>query len=53
MTDLPQPDSPTIAERAALRDLEVDPVDGAQEAFARVEAGAEVLDREQRRVMRA
>ena len=48
VTDLPLPDSPTIAERAALRDLEVDPVDGAQEAFARVEAGAEVLDGEQR-----
>ena len=37
------------AERAALRDLEVDPVDGAQEAVARVEPGAEVLDGEQRR----
>ena len=41
------------AERAALRDLEVDAVDGAQEALARVEAGAEVLNREQRRHARA
>ena len=53
VTDLPQPDSPTTPERAALRDLEVDAVDCAQEALARVEAGAEVLNREQRRHARA
>ena len=37
------------AERAPRRDLEVDPVDGAEEAVAGVEAGAEVLDGQQRR----
>ena len=36
-------------ERAALVDLEVDPVDRPQEALPRVEARAQVLDGEQRR----
>ena len=48
VTDLPEPDSPTIAEHLAGAQLEGDVVDGLHEAVLGPEADAEVLDVEQR-----
>ncbi len=52
VTDLPQPDSPTMPERLARLDREADAVDRADDALAREEVRAQVVDLEQRPCLR-
>ena len=52
VTDLPQPDSPTIASVSPSLDLEGDAVDRAVDAVRRAEMGLQVLDLEQRHRIR-
>ena len=47
VTLLPQPDSPTIAERLAALDGEADAVDGLDDAVHDVEVGPQVANLEQ------
>ena len=48
VTDLPEPDSPTIATTSPAVDGERDAVDGPHDAVLGAEADAQVVDREQR-----
>ena len=50
VTDLPLPDSPTIASVSPAADREADAIDRARDRALGVEEGLQVLDFEQRRL---
>ena len=47
MTDLPEPDSPTMPERLAALEIEADAVDRLDDAVFGLEVGLQVADRQQ------